>query len=59
MTEEQRRQNIQSILDKARIIMADDRKRLLTAGKVEESFALLARQQQMEQMVIRRMNSQP
>jgi hypothetical protein len=58
MNSEQRRQNIQSVLDKAKVIMADDRQRLLAAGKIEESFALLARQQHMEQMVIRRMSGE-
>ncbi len=52
---EQRRQNILSILDKAKCIMADDRARLLSEGKIEESFALLERQQECEQAVIRKL----
>lgn len=56
MTAKQRRKNVQNILDRAKVIMAHDREKLLAEGKVEESFALLARQQECEQMVLRKMN---
>lgn len=55
MTTDQRN-NLQAILDKAKVIMAKDRQKLIAEGKLEESFALLSRQQEAEQMMRRRMD---
>lgn len=55
MTSEQQL-NLQSVLDKAKVLMARDRGRLLSEGKLEESFELLDRQQKVLQLAARKMN---